>query len=132
MAEGWVLEGVDELMATLARLPRELAAGANDGHRQLAEREAAEIRARAPQPPGASGEATGKLADKVRVAYGAYNRSPFFADVVVGEEGETPYLGHYEFGTRRQAARPFVRPAAARAEASHESTMLAAARRRIA
>jgi HK97 gp10 family phage protein len=124
---GVYFEGVGELQAALSKLPRDLADAAREGHQQLAERTAAQIRANAPHPPGRSGEGSGLLASKVRTRY----PSPFLADVEVGEEGETPYLGHYEFGTRHQQARPFVRPAAARTESAHESTMAAAARRRL-
>jgi HK97 gp10 family phage protein len=115
------IEGLDELRSALRRLPGELAQGVQEGHRASAERIANQVRADAPR--GASQA----IVSSVRTRY----PSSFLADVDVGREGETEYLGHQEFGTSHQPARPFVRPAVARAEAAHEATMLAAARRRL-
>jgi HK97 gp10 family phage protein len=114
------LLGLDRLRAELARLPGELGAAAEAGHQELGDRAVSQIRADAPR-------GTGRLAGTIRTR----RVNEFVYEVVVGEEGVTPYLGFNEFGTHRQPARPFVRPAAGRAESSHEATMLAQARRRI-
>lgn len=71
---------------------------------------------------------TGTLRSTIRVED---RSSPLWTDVVVGRPGETEYLGHVEFGTVKMSARPFVRPAAGRAESAHSATMLREARRRV-
>lgn len=120
------VQGIPEALAALRQLPRKLADAAGAGHRELAERAAAQMRATAPQ--GESGD----IRSSIRVE----RTNPFRTDVVVGREGETFYLGFYEFGrgpsvSGPQPARPFVRPAAGRAVSIHGATMLREARRRI-
>lgn len=117
---GVELEGIAEALAKLQDLKRQLAGGSDAGHRELANQCAAQIRATAPVD-------SGDIRSSVRVV----RENPFRTDVIVGYDGITEYLGHQEFGTRHQPARPFVRPAAGRAEAVYGSTMLSHARRRI-
>ena len=113
------VQSIREFQAKLAQLSQATKQSADAAHRRLAERQAAETRAGVPRD-------TGRLAGTIHVERTSETRML----VVVGD-ASTDYLGFNEFGTRRQPARPFVRPAAARSEAAHESTMLDEARRRI-
>jgi HK97 gp10 family phage protein len=113
------VKGAAAAMQRLKKLSTDLAAAASGGHAQLAEAAAEEMRANVPVD-------TGQLADTIRVE----RKNPFRTEVIVGDES-TPYLGHVEFGTFKDQAQPFVRPAAGQAESVHGAVMLAHAKKRI-
>lgn len=110
--------GAAAALAALEALKGQAVDAVHAGHKTLADREADQIRSGAP-------EDTGRLRSTVRI-----ETSGERTEVIVGDDS-TPYLGFNEFGTRRQPPRPFVRPAAARAEAEHEAVMTSEARARI-
>jgi len=119
MAEAEV-KGAAAAMQRLSKLSRDLVDAAAGGHAQLAEQAAEEMRANVP-------EDSGRLASTIRVE----RHNAFRTEVIVGEEDSTPYLGHVEFGTHKDAAQPFVRPAASAAESVHGDVMLKQSRKKI-
>lgn len=100
----------DEARARLASLPAAASAALDDTMGEVAEAVAQAARRQlataAPSQPGAPpADPSGHLAAAIAVV-----RTPA-GDVTV--KVDTPYAADLEYGTRRMAARPFLRPAVA-------------------
>lgn len=104
------VEGIEDVVRALQQADEELQKELNDLISECAEIVFREADARVPID-------SGKSRFSLRIETGKNQKGLFYANVVVGKrdnettENSAFYITFYEFGTSRQPARPFMRPA---------------------
>lgn len=115
------VEGERELQVALKKVHDQLREATDAAHSRLARQAIDQMQAQVPVSEGT-------LKSTIRLE--RYSQPGSMA-VLVGNEGETEYLGAVEYGSRGVPPQPFVRPAATRIESSYVSTISAEVARRL-